>query len=165
MINYIIYLTVISTFSVRLSCVNICMLCSCISLWISCRYCNLFSAHLSNLLLSWYWTNNGRGATNVFQSNRRGMLLVECSRYLASRFEGTFGGNGGCEIWLKEGVEGSESVSGSDKVVSDETSSGSFAKFGSKWVKTCVIQYERCSVVAGGLKGFSRTCSDVGVEL
>ena len=52
LINYIIYLTVISTFSVRLSCVNICMLCSCISLWISCRYCNLFSAHLSNLLLS-----------------------------------------------------------------------------------------------------------------
>ena len=91
------------------------------------------------------------------------MLLVEFSLYLASRFVGKFGGNV-CEIWLKEGVEGSEKVSGSDKVVSDETSIGSFIKFGSLWVKACVIQYGRRSVVAGGLKGFSRFSSDVGVE-
>ena len=31
-------------------------------------------------------------------------------------------------------------------------------------MKTCVIQYGRCPVVAGGLKGFSRIYSDVGVE-
>ena len=35
---------------------------------------------------------------NVFQSNSRGMLLVENSRYLASRFVEKFGGNGVCEI-------------------------------------------------------------------
>ena len=45
-------LTVISKFSVKLSCVSFCMLCSCISLWISCRYYNLFSAQLCNLLIS-----------------------------------------------------------------------------------------------------------------
>ena len=65
---------------------------------------------------------------------------------------------------MKEGVEGSERVSGSDKDVSDETSIGSFTKFGSPWVKACVIQNGRCSVVAGGLKGFSMICSDVGFE-
>ena len=48
--------------------------------------------------------------------------------------------------------------------MSDETPNGSFTKFGSLLVKACVIQYGSCSVVAGGLKGFSRTCSDVGVE-
>ena len=134
--------TVISNFSVRLSCVSTCMLRSCISLWISCRYCNLFSAQLCN---------------------RRCLLLVEFSLYLASRFVGSFGRNGVCEIWVREGVEG-EKVSGSDKVVSDETSFGSFTKFGSPWEKACVIQNGGCSVVAGGLKGFSRICSDVGVD-
>ena len=92
------------------------------------------------------------------------MLFVEFSLYLASRFTGKFGGNSVCEIGIKEGVEGSERVSGSDKDVSDETFIGSFFKFGSPWVKACVIQNERCSVVAGGLKGFSLICSDVGVE-
>ena len=48
--------------------------------------------------------------------------------------------------------------------VSDETSIGSFTKFGSPWVKACVIQNGRCSVVAGGLKGFSMIFADVGVE-
>ena len=90
--------------------------------------------------------------------------MVECFHYPASRFVGKFEGNGVREILLKERVEGSESVSGSDKVVSDETSIGSFTKFGSPWVITCVFQYGRCSVVAGGLKEFSRICSDVGVE-
>ena len=47
------------------------------------------------------------------------MLLVEFSRYLASRFVEKIGGNGVCEIMLKKGVEGSESVSASDKNVSD----------------------------------------------
>ena len=160
----LISLTVIWDFSVSLSCVSICMLCSCISLWISCRNYNLFSAQLCNLLLSWCWPNNGGGATNVFQSSRRCMLLVECSRYLASRFVGKFGGNGVREIWLEERVERSESVSGNDKVGSDETAIGSFFKFGSLWVKVCVIQYGRCSVVAGRLKRFSLLCSDAGVE-
>ena len=48
--------------------------------------------------------------------------------------------------------------------MSDETSIGSFAKFGSPCVKACVIQNGRCFVVAGGSKGFSRICSEVGVE-
>ena len=59
------------------------------------------------------------------------MLLVEFSLYLASRFVGKFGGNGVVAICPNGGVEGSESVSGSDKVVSDETSMGFFTKFGS----------------------------------
>ena len=41
---------------------------------------------------------------------------------------------------------------------------GHFIKFGSPWVKACVIQNGRCSVVAGGLKWFSLICSDVRVE-
>ena len=67
-------------------------------------------------------------------------------------------------MFVKFEVERSERVSGSDKDVSDETSFGSFTKFLSPWVKACVIQNGRCSVVAGGLKGFSLICSDVGVE-
>ena len=59
------------------------------------------------------------------------MLSVEFSLYMASRFIGKFGGNGVCEIGVKEGVEGSQKVSGSDKDVSDETSIGSFIQFGS----------------------------------
>ena len=123
--------TAISNFSVKLSCVIICILWSWISLWMTCRYCNLFSAQMCNLLLSWCCPNNGGVATNVFQSNRSCMLFVEFSLYLASRLVGKFGGNGVCEIWVKKGVEGSGRVSGSDKDVSDETSIGSFTKFGS----------------------------------
>ena len=93
------------------------------------------------------------------------MIFDEFSLYLASRFIGHFGGIGICEVGVKEGVEGSERVSGSDKDVSDETSIGSFIKFGSPWVTACVIQNGRCSVRAGGLKGFLLICSDVGVEL
>ena len=92
------------------------------------------------------------------------MLFVEFSLYLASRFVGKLEGKGVCEIGVKEGVEGSERVSVSDKDVSDETSIGSFIKFGSSWVKACAIQNGRCSVVAGGLKGFSLICTDEGVE-
>ena len=50
------------------------------------------------------------------------MLFVEFSLYLATRFVGKF--EGVCTIGSKEGVEGSERVSGSDKDVSDETSVG-----------------------------------------
>ena len=75
-----------------------------------------------------------------------------------------FGGNGDAAICPNDRVERSESVSGSKKFVSDETSFWSFTKFGSPWVKTFFIKYGRCSVVAGGLKGFSRLCSDVVVE-
>ena len=45
-----------------------------------------------------------------------------------------------------------------------EISIGSFTKFGSPWVKACVIQCGRCCVEVGGLKGFSRICLDVGVD-
>ena len=54
------------------------------------------------------------------------MLIVEFPLNLASRFIGKLGGMGVCEVGVKEGVEGSERVSGSEKVVSDETSIGSF---------------------------------------
>ena len=45
-------------------------------------------------------------------------------------------------IWrrVKEGVEGSERVSDSDKDVSDERSIGSLTKIGSPRGKTCVTQ-------------------------
>ena len=36
--------------------------------------------------------------------------------------------------------------------------------FGSPCVYECVAQYGRHAVGLGGLKGFSRICSDVGVE-
>ena len=77
---------------------------------------------------------------------------------------GKIGGINTCKVGVKEGVEGSERVSGSDKDVSDEISIGSFIKFGSPWVKASVIQKGRCSVVAGGLKGISLICSDIGIE-
>ena len=48
------------------------------------------------------------------------MLFFDFSLYLASRFVGKFKGKGVCEIGVKEGVEGSERVSSSDKDVSDE---------------------------------------------
>ena len=107
---------------------------------------------------------NGGDATKVLKSSRNCMLFVEFSLYLASRFRGKFGGIVVCEIGVKEGVEGSEKVSGSDKDVSDGTSIASFFKFGSPWLKACVIQNGRFYVVAGWLKGFSLICSDVGVE-
>ena len=61
---------------------------------------------------------------------------------------------------------GSDNVSGSDDdvVVSVEISIGSFIKFGSPCVNDCVVQYGSRDVWFGGLKGFSRICSDVGVE-
>ena len=59
------------------------------------------------------------------------MLFVEFSLYLASRFVGKFGGNGVCENGVKEGVEGSDRVSGSARDDSDETSIGSLTNFGS----------------------------------
>ena len=59
------------------------------------------------------------------------LIVVEFSLYLESRFVGKFGGNGVCEVRVKEGVEGSERGSDRDKNVSDETSIGSFTKFGS----------------------------------
>ena len=50
------------------------------------------------------------------------MLSVGFSLYLASILVGKFEGKGVCEIGVKEGVEGSERVSGIDKDVSDEMS-------------------------------------------
>ena len=43
-------------------------------------------------------------------------------------------------------------------------SMGSLIKFGSPCVNECVVQYGSCDFWFGGLKGFSRICSDVGVE-
>ena len=56
--------------------------------------------------------------------------------------------------------------SGSDEdvVVSVEISMGSLTKFGSPCVNECVVQYGSRDAWFGGLKGFSRICSDVGVE-
>ena len=41
---------------------------------------------------------------------------------------------------------------------------GSLIKFGSRCVNECVVQYSNLDVWFVGLKGFSRICSDVGVE-
>ena len=103
---------------------------------------------------------------NVFQSNLKGIFVDDCSRYLASRLFGKFRGKGVGEIWLIDGVDGSDNVSGSDDdvVVSEEISIGSFTMFGSPCVYECVVQYGGLSVVSGGLKGFSRICCDVGVK-
>ena len=64
------------------------MLCSRISSWISCLYCNLLSAQLCSRLLSWCCPNSGGVASKVFQSNRKGIFDGDCSRYLASRLFG-----------------------------------------------------------------------------
>ena len=47
------------------------------------------------------------------------MLLVEFALYLSSRFVWKFGGNGDVVICPNDGVDGSGSVSGKDKDVSD----------------------------------------------
>ena len=72
----------------------------------------------------------------------------------------------GGEILLIDGVDGSDNVSGSDEdvVVSVEIYMGSLTKFGSPCVNECVVQYGNRDVWFVGLKGFSRICSDVGVE-
>ena len=129
------------------------------SSWMSCLYCSLLSAQLWSRLLSGCCPNNGGGALNVFQSSD------DCSRYLASRLFGKFKLKGVGEIWL-DGVDGSDNVSGSDEnvVVSVEISIGSLIKFGSPCVNDCVVQYGSRDVWFGGLKGFSRICSDVSVE-
>ena len=103
---------------------------------------------------------------NVFQSNLKGIFVYDCSRYLASRLFGNFRGKGVGEIWLIDSVDGSDNSSGTDDdvFVSVEISIGSFFKFGSPCVNDCVVQYGSRDVWFGGLKGFSRICSDVGVE-
>ena len=65
------------------------------------------------------------------------------------------GGKGVGEIWLIDGVDGSDNVSGSDDdvVVSVEISIGSFIKFGSPCVNECVVQYGSRDVWLGGVKG------------
>ena len=97
---------------------------------------------------------------NVFQSNLKGIFVDDCSRYLASRLFGKFRGKGVGEIWLIDGVDGSDN----DVVVSVEISIWSFIKFGPPCVNECVVQYGSRAVRMGGLKGVSRICSDVGVE-
>ena len=130
------------------------------SSWISCLYCNLLSAQLCSRLLSGCCPNNGGGAVNIFQSNLRGIFVDDCSWYLASRLFGKLKGKGVGEIWLIDGVDGSDD----DVVVSVEISIGSFIKLGSPCVNDCVVQYGSRDVWFGGLKGFSRICSDTGVE-
>ena len=80
---------------------------------------------------------------NVFQSSLKGIFVDDCSRYLPSRLFGKFKLKGGGEIWLIDGVDGSDNVSGSDEdvVVSVEKSIGSLIKFGSPCVNECVVQY------------------------
>ena len=136
------------------------------SSWMSCRYCSLLSAQLWSRLLSGCCPNNGGGAVNVFQSSLKGIFVDDCSRFLASRLFGKFKLKGVGEIWLIDGVDGSDNVSGSDEdvVVSVEISIGSLIKFGSPCVNECVVQYGSREVWFVGLKGFSRICSVVGVE-
>ena len=89
---------------------------------------------------------------NVFQSNLKGIFVDDCSRYLASRLFGKFRGKGLGEIWLNDGFDGGDNVSGSDDdvVVSVEISIGSFTKFGSPCVNECVAQYGSRAVGLGG---------------
>ena len=89
---------------------------------------------------------------NVFQSNLKGIVVDDCSRYLASRLFGKFKGKSVGEIWLNDGVDGNDNVSGSDDdvVVSVEISIGSFTKFGSPCVNECVVQYGSRAVGLGG---------------
>ena len=131
----------------------------------SCLYFSLWSAQLWSRLLSGCCPNNGGGAVNVFLSNLKGIFDDDCSRYLASRLFGKFKGKSVSEIRLNDGVDGSDNVSGNDDgVVAVEISIGSFNMFGSPCVYECVAQYGRRSLGLRGLKGFSRICSDVGVE-
>ena len=110
-------LIVISNFNWRLFCWSIWILCSRLSSWISCLYCSLLSAQVWSRLLSCCCPNNGGGATNVFQSSRKGIFVDDCSRYLASRLFGKFKVKSVGEIWLNDGVGGSDNVSGSDDSV------------------------------------------------
>ena len=88
---------------------------------------------------------------NVFQSSPKGIIVDDCSRYLASRLFGKFKGKSIGEIWLNDGVDGSDNVFGSDDdVVSVEISIGSFTKFGSPCVYECVVQYGSRVVGLGG---------------
>ena len=128
----------------------------------SCRYCNLLSAQLWRRLLSRCCPNNGGGAVNVFQSSLKGIFVDDLLMILFGKFKL----KGGGEIWLIDGVDGSDNVSGTDEdvVVSVEISIGSLTKFNSPCVNECVVQYGTRDAWFGGLKGFSRICSDVGVE-
>ena len=68
-------------------------------------------------------------------------------------------------VWpVTEGVDGSHSVSGNDRE-SDVTYKGSFSKFGSPCENVCVIQLGSFREEVGGMKGLSRTCSKIFVEL
>ena len=92
--------------------------------------------------------------------------MLKLFLYLSSKIVRKFSGNGVVGVCLVvEGVEGSDRVSGIAKHLSDEISEGSFTKFGSPWVKGCVIQCGTRCVEVGGLKRFSRTFSDVGLIL
>ena len=125
-----------------------------ISLWVSCLNCKRFSSHLCCLLLSRCWPTREGGATNVSQSNFRGILGAKSSRYRSSKIVGKFRGKVVVGVWfVVERVEGGERISGTDREVSDDRSLGSFSKLGPPWVNTCVIQCgRRC--FGGGLKGF-----------
>ena len=58
--------------------------------------------------------------------------MDDCCWYLASRFVGKNRGKSVGDIWLFEGVDGNERVSGrDDDVVSEQISIGSFAILGS----------------------------------
>ena len=104
---------------------------------------------------------------NVIQSNLKGIFVDDCSRYLASTLFGKLKRKGVGEILLIDGVDGSDNVSGSDDdvVVSVEISIGSFIKFSSPCVNDCVVKYGSRAVWFGGLNGFSRICSDFGVDI
>ena len=97
----------------------------------------------------------GEGATNVFQSNLRIILVAKISRFWSSKLRRKFRGNVVVGVWLvAEGVDGSDRIFGRDKM-SHDISTGSFTKFGSPWMNACVMQCGRHCVEVGGIeKGF-----------
>ena len=80
------------------------------------------------------------------------MAFVEFSLYLASRFIGNFGGIVFVNLELKKVLREVKEFQVVTKMFQIKMSIGSFFKFGSPWVKSCVIQNGRCSVAAWGIK-------------
>ena len=94
------------------------------------------------------------------------MFDDDCSLYLALRLIGKLKGKSVGDIWLIDGVDGSESVSGrDDSVVSEQISFGSFTNLGLPWVYECEVQYGKRSVDSGGLKDFHEFVLMLGLNL
>ena len=70
-------------------------------------------------------------ATKEFQSKRKGLLVLCSSQYLSFSWHEKFAGNLVDGVWpVTEGVNARDSVSGKDKVVSGDISTGWFERLG-----------------------------------